>query len=717
LKGFFFITIFINLLIYLIRSQGGLERLELLVFDYFVQSRLPEERPKRIVLVTVSESDIQKLEKWPLSDAKLARLLQNINRQKPRSIGLDIYRDLSIPPGNDTLKQVYRSIPNLIAIQKVAGTNVSPPQVLAELGQTAANDLVIDQDGRVRRLLLSLVNKNDEVILSLSLRLSLMYLAEEGIVPEQEGEDIILGKAKISPITPSAGSYIRQDTGGFQILANYGRFYPDYPRIPITDVLEGKIPPNIMTDRIVLIGATAASLGDRFQTPLDYEGDDLPGTPGVEIHAASVNQLLSSAIEGRPLLYFWHDRVEDLWLIFWGISGGTLALTYDKWIKTIGLASLCLIILLVISFIMFLLGYWIPLVPPLLSFLITFTCNLGYVLWNDLLLSQQELKKYAITLEEKVKDRTKELELSNHQLLLSQTELQTSFDRLALANKEIADLNQTLASENLRLKYELDVAGKIQEMILPKEDVFTNDYWEIVGFMQPATEVGGDYYDFITMEDGIRIGVGDVTDHGLESGVIMLMVQTAIKTMTEFSPYPSVNVLTMVNQVLHSNLTRIKSDRSLTLAIVDLKEDVIQITGQHEDVIILRKGGTIEIISTESLGFPLGLIDDVAEFFNLHEVQINEGDVIILFTDGVTEAANQQKELYGIDRLCRVANEAKNKSAKEICHIIVQDVMNFIDGNVIYDDITLIVVKRQEIESILLCRNSEVEELHDQDLG
>jgi len=521
-----------------------------------------------------------------------------------------------------------------------------------------------------------------------------MYLAEEGIVPEQKGEDIILGKAKISPITPSSGSYIRQDTGGFQILANYGRFYPDYPRIPITDVLEGKIPPNLMTGRIVLIGATAASLGDRFQTPLDYEGDDLPGTPGVEIHATSINQLLSSAIEGRPLLYFWHDRVEDLWLIFWGISGATLALTYDKWTKTIGLASLCLIVLLVSSFIMFLLGYWIPLVPPLLSFLITFTCNLGYVLWKDLLLSQQELAKYAITLEEKVKDRTKELELSNQQLLVSQTELQASFDRLAVANQEIADLNQKLASENLRMKYELDVAGKIQKMILPKEDVFTNDDWEIVGFMQPATEVGGDYYDFIPMEDCVRIAIGDVTDHRLESGVIMLMVQTAIKTMTEYAPHPAINVLTTVNHVLCSNLTRMQSDRSLTLAIVDLKQDVIQITGQHEDVIILRNGGTIEVISTEALGFPLGLIDEVAEFFNLHEVQINKGDVIILFTDGVTEAANQQKELYGIDRLCRVANEAKNKSAKEICRVIVHDVMNFISGNIIYDDITIVVAKK-----------------------
>jgi sigma-B regulation protein RsbU (phosphoserine phosphatase) len=244
------------------------------------------------------------------------------------------------------------------------------------------------------------------------------------------------------------------------------------------------------------------------------------------------------------------------------------------------------------------------------------------------------------------------------------------------------------------MKYELDVAGKIQKMILPKEDVFTNDDWEIVGFMQPATEVGGDYYDFIPMEDCVRIAIGDVTDHRLESGVIMLMVQTAIKTMTEYAPHPAINVLTTVNHVLCSNLTRMQSDRSLTLAIVDLKQDVIQITGQHEDVIILRNGGTIEVISTEALGFPLGLIDEVAEFFNLHEVQINKGDVIILFTDGVTEAANQQKELYGIDRLCRVANEAKNKSAKEICRVIVHDVMNFISGNIIYDDITIVVAKK-----------------------
>lgn len=160
---------------WLLRYYGGLEKLELLAFDSFVQNRTLEERKPRIVLVTVSESDIQKLEKWPLSDAKLATLLQNINQQKPRAIGLDIYRDLPIAPGSADLERVYRSIPNLIVIQKVAGTRVSPPKVMVELGQTAANDLVLDQDGRVRRFLLSLVDRNEAIVLSLSLRLALIF--------------------------------------------------------------------------------------------------------------------------------------------------------------------------------------------------------------------------------------------------------------------------------------------------------------------------------------------------------------------------------------------------------------------------------------------------------------------------------------------------------------------------------------------------------------
>ncbi|MFN3360901.1 MAG: CHASE2 domain-containing protein [Pseudanabaenaceae cyanobacterium] len=696
LRGIFFITIFCNLIIGLARSQGVLQRLELLVFDVFVQVRPLEKRQPRIVLVTVSESDIQKLEKWLLADAKLAQLLQNVAKQKPRAIGLDIYRDLPVPPGTETLERIYRSLPQLITIQKVAGTQVPPPPVMAALGQTGANDLVIDQDGKVRRFLLSLRDEKGEIILSLGLRLALIYLAEEGIIPTSVGEDIILGKARIKPITPNSGSYIQQDTGGFQILANYGRLYPDYPRIAITDALEDRIPLGIMTDKIVLIGATAASLGDRFQTPLIYEADDLPGTPGVEIHAAVVEQLLSSALEGRPLLQFWSDRVEILWIVFWGMLGGILAWSYDKGKTTIGLAVLGIVVLVTSSYILFIFGVWIPVVPPFLAYLLTFGVDLAYILWQNLSYSERQLAEYALALEEKVKERTKELESKNIQLQEAQLELTESFDRLATATKEIGDLNQKLQSENLRMKYELDVAGKIQAMILPKADLAELRDLDIAGFMQPATEVGGDYYDIIFLPDRVRIAIGDVTGHGLESGVVMLMLQTAIATMSEFSPLPPTQVLAITNRVLLHNLARMNSDKSLSLTIVDVKEDTLVITGQHEEVIIVRQEGTIERINTDELGFPVGLVDDIETFLNSLEVNIAPGDVVVLFTDGVTEAANPQNELYGIDRLCQIVYDNREKSAKDICLLVTEDVLKFIADTVVYDDITLVVIKKKD---------------------
>ncbi|MCA1904070.1 MAG: SpoIIE family protein phosphatase, partial [Cyanobacteria bacterium KgW148] len=417
-------------------------------------------------------------------------------------------------------------------------------------------------------------------------------------------------------------------------------------------------------------------------------------TPGVEIHAAAIEQLLSSALEGRPLLHTWHDREETIWLFFWGVGGGFLAWYNDRSIKTIGFAVLAVLLLIGSCYTLFIFGYWIPLIPPLFSFVLVFSLDVMYILWQELSSSQKELAQYALVLEEKVKLRTKELELKNIDLQNAQDELSRSFDDLSQANREIENLNQKLQSENLRLSYEVEVAGKIQSMILPNEQLTAYISYDIAGFMLPATEVGGDYYDIILLPDGVRVAIGDVTDHGLESGVIMLMVQTAIATMTKFQPYPPEQVLRSINRVLYQNILRMKSERNLSLILVDIKDDKLVITGQHEEVIILRSDDTIERISTDELGFPIGLIDEIEEFVNHLEVETAPGDVIILFTDGVTEAANHQNELYGIDRLCQTAYQCKAQSAKEICQSIMEDILSFVEGNILYDDITLVVVKK-----------------------
>ncbi|WP_442927869.1 PP2C family protein-serine/threonine phosphatase [Microcoleus sp. A003_D6] len=128
-------------------------------------------------------------------------------------------------------------------------------------------------------------------------------------------------------------------------------------------------------------------------------------------------------------------------------------------------------------------------------------------------------------------------------------------DALVFANQEITVLNDRLKAENMRMSAELDVTRKIQQMLLPK-DLELNEVvgLDIAGFMEAADEVGGDYYDVLQHEGRVKIGIGDVTVHGLESGVLMIMVQTAVRTLLAYNEPDPVRFLSAINSVIYDNV-------------------------------------------------------------------------------------------------------------------------------------------------------------------
>jgi ammonium transporter len=270
-------------------------------------------------------------------------------------------------------------------------------------------------------------------------------------------------------------------------------------------------------------------------------------------------------------------------------------------------------------------------------------------------------------------------------------------DALQAAQNQIIELNDRLKAENIKLAAELDIARQLQQMILPKQEDLENiANLDISGFMSPADEVGGDYYDVVRHDDDnhIKIGIGDVTGHGLESGVLMLMAQTAVRTMCHVAEIDPSRFFQIVNRVLYENVRRMGSDKTMTLIILDYCDRVLHISGQHEEVIVLRQGKRLERIDTIDLGFPIALTDDITEYVQQYEVKLEPGDVVVLYTDGITEAENNQKELFGIDRLCQVVIDNAQKSATQIRSAIVQAVEAFIGDHPIYDDITLVVIKQ-----------------------
>jgi len=268
---------------------------------------------------------------------------------------------------------------------------------------------------------------------------------------------------------------------------------------------------------------------------------------------------------------------------------------------------------------------------------------------------------------------------------------------LAKANDEIIALNERLKEDNLRMGAELDVARQIQMMILPRPEELENIAGlDIAGYMEPADEVGGDYYDVLHTDGVVTLGIGDVTGHGLESGILMLMTQTAVRTLQEIREADPVIFLDTLNRTIYKNVQRMDSQKSLTLAIVNYADGKISISGQHEETILVRKGGHIERIDTMSLGFPIGLDSDITEFINHVVFELEPGDGIVLYTDGIPEAKDINKVQYQVERLCEVVSENWDKSAAGVKDAIVADVRRHIGTQKVFDDITLLVLKRQE---------------------
>jgi len=288
--------------------------------------------------------------------------------------------------------------------------------------------------------------------------------------------------------------------------------------------------------------------------------------------------------------------------------------------------------------------------------------------------------------------------ISLENALLYQTleqKVQERTAQLGQANQEIMLLNERLKAENIRMSAELEVTRKLQQMVLPKPAELSQvSGLEIASFMEPATEVGGDYYDILNYNDRVLIGIGDVTGHGLESGVLMIMAQTAVRSLLENGETDLTRLLTVLNRTIYRNIERMDLNKNLTLILLDYQDGTLRFSGQHEEIIIVRAGGMVEEINTIDLGFPIGLELNVADFMAEDRVQLQPGDVVVLYTDGITEAPNMQGEEYGIARLIAEVKKNYHLSAEEIKQRIIADLQQHIGEQRIYDDITLLVLKK-----------------------
>ena len=414
-----------------LKFLGAFQLVEWAALDGWFRLRPLEERDSRIVIIGISEQDITGDTQWPLTDALLAELIDKVAAQNPRAIGLDLYRDFPLDPGHQDLVEVMESTPQLIGVEKVLGIPVAPPPSLEQREQVGIADFVLDADGKVRRGLLSVRTSDNQIKMSLGTKLALAYLATEDVSLQglnEPSETYQLGKAVFQRFEKNDGGYVGADAAGYQLLINFrsGSCTDTAPNcsfemISMGEFLSSQIPPDLLQDRIVLIGITAPSLQNHFYNPYSYS--EAISITGVEVHAHLTSQIISAALEGRALIQTWPEPLEYLWIFVWSSFGtllGILCLNRQRitvglwWL--VGTLMLLLSSLVIGAYVAFLAGWWIPVVPPLLALAGTAIISTTHLFWknlkdsyNKLEQANQQLANYSQTLEYKVKERTVDL--------------------------------------------------------------------------------------------------------------------------------------------------------------------------------------------------------------------------------------------------------------------------------------------------------------------
>jgi adenylate cyclase len=447
----------------LANSLGVFNLLEWSIRDEFFRLRPPEPIEDKVVIVTIDEPDIKAVGNWPIPDEALAKLVIAIREQKPRAIGLDLYRDLPEEPGHQKLLDVFRTTPTLVGVEKMAGNPVAPPPLLKELDQVGLADLVLDPDQKVRRGLLTAADKKDSGVIKVGLatQVALKYLEAEKISLETidaNSQKYRLGKAVYSPLQNLDAGYASATLGGYQILMNWRGAGAAFPSVTMSDVLSGKVPASTFRDRVVLIGSIAPSANDFFETPYSNSWfTATQQTPGVYVHANLASQLIRSAIDGRVAMRGFSGYEQWAWIALWAIgsTAGTwwLAQTQSEKRQFLGGRILWLTfgvggLLIVVAYGSFVQGLLIPVVPA------------WVVLATSVIATTQAHKQQR-------------LERANIQLELINEQLESANTQLESANTQLRGYSQTLEVKTDELSESLNQLQQAQLQLVQSEKMST----------------------------------------------------------------------------------------------------------------------------------------------------------------------------------------------------------------------------------------------------
>ena len=468
-------------IVILARLTGLLQPLEWLALDSFLRMRPEEPVDKRIVIIGIDEADIRRIKQYPIPDQEIAALLRKLQTYKPRVIGLDIFRNIPVEPGHAELVAAFKDIKNLIAIEKVLPDTIAPPPELPP-EQVGFADAILDADSHLRRSLLGTPTSKGYKF-SLSLRLAEAYLRTEGLSLGNgihDSEAMRFGATELPRFKPNFGGYVKADAGGVQVLLNFRSGRSRFRTLSLNDIKAGNFNPGWLRDRIVIIGITAPSVKDIISTSAISDNNPASGLAyGVESQAHAVSQIVSAVLYGRPLLQSWSSGWEYLWILGWGILGigfGRLTQSPLRNLLGVGATSISLV---GFSYVLLLLGWWIPIAPAILVFAVNGAVLTAFYQYDQTLRSKISDRQFIIertfdtihngplqTLA-KLLRCVKEQDLPPNQLL----------EELEHLNQELRAVYESVQRETLALGDSLYIASRIElDLQIPLHEILYQVY-------------------------------------------------------------------------------------------------------------------------------------------------------------------------------------------------------------------------------------------------
>jgi len=384
--GLIILSVFVAAM--LARSEGVLQFLEFRAYDFFLRQKpaLPSADP--IVLIEITEADIQSPDlDYPLTDEKLGHLLEMLAEQQPSVIGLDIWRDVAVPKNGESLTNLSKVLlahTNIIGIYTLGGI-APPPALMPFPDRLGFNDnfpfdeRVERTTPKVRRSMLFTKAESGQQLDSFPFRVACVYLAQRGIYPgllSANSFDFPLGQAQVCPLSPNDGPYVGADTAGAQVLLDF-RHPTNFVRYTVSDALGGRVPPDSLRDKVVLVGINASSVFDERVTPIGNR------QPGMELQSLTILQLLRWAINGERPLSFAGDWQEDAWMLAWGLLGGLIGFRIRSPWRFLGAILVSMLILSLIAQKSFAIGSWIPLAGPAVAFLPSAALVTSYISYQE----------------------------------------------------------------------------------------------------------------------------------------------------------------------------------------------------------------------------------------------------------------------------------------------------------------------------------------------